>query len=180
MFRDQAITHLRRLENGTRRAGPEKLGIYADLVIRNGLTEDELQSGVLAVVETGSGMFPAFKDLLAACRPGRTGSPDETRADPKGERARERLSNDLDREEKALRAWRIEFTKRGDERQADGVQRRIEKLWDIREARGLTSALMREIAPGVEPLFGDPSPAFAGAAQVTQPEFGHWTENRDD
>lgn len=75
--------------------------------------------------------------------------------------------DDLDREEEALRAWVSYFTRKGAHRQADMIQRDIDRMWEMRARRGWTSRL-RPQRHGVED-FGSP------AAPSAVSEAHEWT-----
>lgn len=144
MNRETALPMLHKLELAFRPIPAERMGMFCDMLIRKHVTEQQLGDAILKAIETCE-RFPSIAQLLEFAQP-------KTENAPRREEKPLDLAEILDAEEVALRGHARVQTLKGNMDVARDIQRRIDRIWQARASRGLSSKLR----PSVENFDGTP------------------------
>lgn len=149
MERGDCLTLMHKLELAFRPIPAERMAIYVDLLLRKNVTYPQLGDAVLLAIEKCE-RFPSVAELLRFAQPVVENAPrrDEEAFD---------LAGSLDQEEASLRWYARQATLKGDYWGANDIQKRIDRIWQQRANRGLTS----KMRPAVENFDGTPIAAPA-------------------
>lgn len=144
MNRDEVPPLMHPLEIAFKAIPPERVALYADILVRKNVTTGQLADAVTKAIERCD-HFPSISALLKFAQEGHENA-------PRKDVPERTLEDILDAEETALRAMARKYTLAGRTDIAQDCQKRIDKIHLSRASRGLTTALR----PTVETFDGKP------------------------